>query len=223
MDASPLRPETGDLSPKGQRLIGMYREMAQHGYRRTDGGVVETAYASFELKKFRKQVQPFFRENKLSSVLDYGCGGCDWTAPGFGENDVSAQAYFGLETVYRYEPARGIDERQMADGVVSFDVLEHVFISDVPKTIREIFSFARKAVVLNVACYKAAALLPNGENAHVTVREPAWWKGMVDCISVDHPGVNVFLICSTAYREAVVFPVFSDARRQADDGFAITY
>ena len=28
---------------------------------------------------------------------------------------------------------------------------------------------------INVACYNAAALLPNGENAHVTVRAPSWW------------------------------------------------
>ena len=42
----------------------------------------------------------------------------------------------------------------------------------------EVFSsYANRLVVLNIACYKATALLPNGKNAHVTVRDPMWWKG----------------------------------------------
>ena len=24
-------------------------------------------------------------------------------------------------------------------------------------------------------CYSAAALLPNGENAHITIQKPEWW------------------------------------------------
>ena len=26
-----------------------------------------------------------------------------------------------------------------------------------------------------MACYPAQALLPNGENAHATIKEPKWW------------------------------------------------
>ena len=78
-------------------------------------------------------------------------------------------------------------------------------------------------LVLNVACYEANALLPNGENAHITVRTPHWWKGAIDLISAEHPSVSVDLICSPSYDRMQAFPTFSDEQRQADGRFCISY
>jgi hypothetical protein len=64
---------------------------------------------------------------------------------------------------------------------------------------------ANKLLIVNVACYKAAALLPNGENAHVTVRSPDWWKGAFDTISSNHPNIQVLLICSTQFDKGVIY------------------
>lgn len=105
--------------------------------------------------------------------------------------------------------------------MVSFDVLEHIFVADVPKVLRDIYSCADRLVILNVACYPAAALLPNGENAHITVRQPLWWKGMVDCITPEFPNVTTCLICSTAWRQATGFPQWSGNGWQASETFVI--
>jgi hypothetical protein len=48
-------------------------------------------------------------------------------------------------------------------------------------------------------------MLPNGENAHITVRDPMWWKGMLDSISIDFPCVNILLLCSPTYGSVQVF------------------
>ena len=56
---------------------------------------------------------------------------------------------------------------QKCDLVLCFDVLEHIFINDIPWVLKELFENAKQCVIINVACYKAAALLPNGENAHI--------------------------------------------------------
>ena len=85
------------------------------------------------------------------------------------------------------------------------DVLEHIFITDVPKIVEELFLLAEKLLIVNVACYKAAALLPNGENAHVTVRSPDWWKGLFDVISMKHKYTEVVLICSTSFTSGFIF------------------
>ena len=124
------------------------------------------------------------------------------------ETNVSAKEYFGLEKCYRYEPARDIDERQKVDCVISFDVLEHIFVADVSNVIDEIFSYATKLVVLNIACYEAAALLPNGENAHITVRDPHWWKAQVDQIALRYPDISVLLITSPGYLKSEAFPIY---------------
>ena len=64
-------------------------------------------------------------------------------------------------------------------------------------------------VVINIACYDSAAKLPNGENAHITVRDPMWWKGILDAVSIDFPSVNVLFLASPAYRAAQVFELWN--------------
>ena len=196
------------FSKKGLALIELYKQMANEGYQRSDGSKVEDAFADFELRTYRPDIKNFFDRFGVKTVLDYGCGGSNWETVGFDENGQSAKEYFQLSSVFRYEPARNIDERRSADGVVCFDVLEHIFIEDLPAVIRDLFSYANKLLVINVACYPAAALLPNGENAHVSVRNPYWWKGMIDLISLEFPDVAVSLLCSTAWRQTSAFKIW---------------
>ena len=72
---------------------------------------------------------------------------------------------------------------------------------------------------INVACYKASALLPNGENAHITVRSADWWKGVVDAIATRFEGVKVMLICSETYASGLVFETFSSSDWLLSDSF----
>ena len=99
-------------------------------------------------------------------------------------------------------------EKKKADCVVCMDVLEHIFIEDIPKVVAELFSLSKKLLIVNVACYKAAALLPNGENAHITVRSPDWWKGVFDTISSNFENIEVVLICSNTFTSGVIFESF---------------
>lgn len=210
------------FSKKGQELLDMYARMATEGYERVDKQRVDTAFSDFELRPYRPQVLSIFNQHSISTVLDYGCGGSDWGVSGFDEeSNKSAIEYFNLRHAYRYEPARDLDERRPVDCVISFDVLEHIFISDVPSVLRDMFSYASKLIVLNVACYPAAARLPNGENAHITVRPPAWWKGMVDSISVEYPAISVFLICSSGWRNSSAFPAWSANMWQESSTFVV--
>lgn len=194
------------LSLNGQKLIHLYETMAAEGYDRSDGSFVENAYDDFELKKFRNLVLPHFKEHTIRSVLDYGSGGSDWEKEDFDqESSQSAKDFFSVDTVASYEPARSIDQRKKSECVICMDVLEHIFVLDVSAVLRDIFSYADRLVILNIACYKARAMLPNGENAHITVRDPMWWKGMLDSISIDFPRVNILLLCSPSYGSVQVF------------------
>ena len=195
------------LCEKGELLIEQYKIMARDGYERVNGAKVERAYNSFELKKASRHVKSIFNDLDIKTVLDYGSGGCNWHSADFIDNK-SAADFFGLTDAYHYEPARDIDERRKVDCVLSFDVMEHIYISDVKAVLQEIFSYAQKLVVINVACYEAAALLPSGENAHVTVRLPNWWKGALDMVSTDFPDINVCLLCSESYTNMSAFPLF---------------
>jgi hypothetical protein len=209
-------------SKKGQELIKLYEQMAREGYERTDQIKVDNAFSDFELRAYRLHIRSILNEYAITTVLDYGCGGSDWRCDGFDDaTGQSAIEYFQLQDAYRYEPARNLDERQTVDCVISFDVLEHIFISDVPSVLRDMFSYATKLIVFNVACYPAAAKLPNGENAHITVRHPIWWKGMIDSIAVEYPNVIIYLIYSTGWRKSNAFPPWSGNKWLGSSSFVI--
>ena len=210
------------LSNKGNALISLYDTMVVDGYERKDATFVKDAFGDFELRVYAADIASIFSNEYINSTLDYGCGGSNWNEPGFEpETKKSAKEYFNLETVYHYEPSRGIDERTQADCVVSFDVLEHIHILDVANVLRDIFSYAKKICLFNIACYPAAAKLPNGENAHITVRPKLWWKGVIDMIAVEYPHIRVYLITSIAWQKSELVPTFSAQEWIEQENFVV--
>ncbi len=211
------------LSTHGKKLIKLYEKMVAEGFQRTDGIKIaaENAYNSFQLQKFRHVCKEQFINNKIDTVLDYGGGGSDWDAPNFEPTNLkSAKHFFEIKEVTTFEPARNLTAKKKSDCVVCVDVLEHVFLVDVANIVHELFSLTKKILVVNVACYKAAALLPNGENAHITVRSPYWWKGVFDTISVRFPLVKVILICSTQFNKGVIYETFNSKDWNSSETFS---
>ena len=81
-----------------------------------------------------------------------------------------------------YDPAyeeHNILPEKTFDGVISTDVLEHIPEEVIPKTLSQIFERAEKFVYLAICTRLAQAILPNGENAHCTVKEPNWWENHI--------------------------------------------
>ena len=212
------------LSKKGLELINLYKDMVVNGYERTDGSKVTSTYNDFELRKFRSICKTHLQKKDIETVLDYGGGGSDWEAPNFEPStNESAKQFFKVKDVCTYEPARNLLEKRKSDCVVCMDVLEHIHMSDVPRVVDELFSLFKKLLVVNVACYEAAALLPTGENAHITVRSPDWWKGMFDAISINYEEVEVVLICSQTYSSGVIFETFRSGDWNETEGFSVPY
>ena len=114
-------------------------------------------------------------------------------------------------------------EKKESDCVVCMDVLEHIFLTDIPNLVDELFMLSKKLLVINVACYKAAALLPNGENAHITVRGPDWWKGIIDGVAIKYPDVKVLLICSQTFSSGVIFQPFKSKDWHSSKEYSIGY
>ena len=209
------------LSAKGRQLVEIYKEIAANGFYCKDGTKVESVYNRFELRKFRTICKERMSDDEIATVLDYGGGGSDWDEPDFDlESGQSAKQFFDVSQVNTFEPARNELEKTKSDCVICMDVLEHIFISDVPKVVNELFSLAKKLLIINVACYEADALLPNGENAHITIRNAEWWKGVIDATAVHFEEVEVMLICSTSYTSGVVYEPFRSGNWHHGAGFS---
>ena len=208
------------LSKKGNDLIKLYEEMVEKGIQKVDGTINNSAYNFFQLKKFRSMVKDKLSDEAIKTVLDYGSGGSDWDAPNFdSQTNQSAKDFFQIHNVDKFEPARGLMEKKKADCVVCMDVLEHIFIEDIPKVVDELFFLAKKLLIVNVACYKAAALLPNGENAHITIRSPDWWKGVFDVTASNYKDTEFMLICSITISTGVRYETFKFSDYSSVEGF----
>lgn len=190
-----------NLSTQYDKLLSHYSHMAKHGYQRSDGHFVENVYSDAEPLKFAENIKKIVEFFNSKSALDYGSGGSDLNKIKLNDKEKFID-YVGLNKIHPFEPARNKGKKRKCDLVLCFDVLEHIFINDVPWVLEDLFSNAKQCVIINVACYKAAALLPNGENAHVTVRPPIWWLGQVECISTLFPEIYWALFTSQGYQSA---------------------
>ena len=204
---------------KYHELIGLYAKMAKEGYETRRGPRVDKAYSDQEAAKFRHELKPLFAEHDVRTVLDYGGGGTDWRDKAVPEGGSLAE-FLGVEDYRVFEPARAVDARgQKADAVVCFDVMEHIYVGDVGYVLSDIFAQAGRLVVINVAGYRANALLPNGENAHITVRPAQWWQGAVELVAAAFPNVTAVVYHSESYTQASRLPTLCFAKANAADGY----
>lgn len=68
-------------------------------------------------------------------------------------------------------------------------MLEHCPEEDIEWIVDELFSYAKKFVFAVAACYPAQKHLPNGENAHCTIKPVEWWKDLLQETAARYPGV----------------------------------
>jgi hypothetical protein len=130
-----------------------------------------------------------------ASILDYGSGKgrqyemAPFTAPDGTRYDC-IQDYWDVDYVQCYDPSyppySALPQGRF-DGVVSTDVLEHCPEEDIPWIVDEIFGYAERFVFANVACYPAMSRMPNGANAHCTIRPSEWWIDLLKTAAAGHP------------------------------------
>lgn len=178
-------------SPKYHELILQYQEMHN-----------ESKFQGIGCWRYRKQIRQLVKDTGATTLLDYGSA----SGRQFSKNH-SPEALFsklgvfcsswmealGVDRITGYDPAVeafATPPLGVFHGVISTDVLEHIAEDDLPWIIEEIFSYAEKFVFLTVATVPAKKDLPNGENAHVTIKSPEWWMTLIDDIAKKHPSIR---------------------------------
>ncbi len=173
-------------SPRYREMEALYKEMHQSGDV-TNAIAPEETFDGRSLLPHIKAIGNCIKATQSKTLLDYGCGKAgayehaSLKLPN-GESIKGLKSIWGLEEIRLYDPGFApYQEYPTAkyDAVISTDVLEHITKEDMDWVIEEILGFAKKFVFLNVACYPAKKVLPNGENAHITLETPGWWLDLV--------------------------------------------
>lgn len=182
-------------SPRYARLLAQYREMHREGERHL-GISPEYTFPGKSLPPQAPHIKRLIDLTGAKTILDYGSGKgqqyrpLPFTDPG-GTVHLGIAAWWGVEVrCYDpgYEPYAELPLGKF-DGVISTDVLEHCPEEDMPWIVGELFGYARRFVFANVACFPARKRLPNGQNAHCTVRPLKWWRELIEKTAARHPAV----------------------------------
>lgn len=127
-------------------------------------------------EKHVANIKFLIEETQSKSLLDFGCGkGQQYT-----KQRIHKQ-WGGIKPTL-YDPGVPSYEELpfgMWDGVICIDVLEHVPESAILDVLFDIISRARKFIFINVSTRRAGINLPNGENAHCTIKEHKWWENKI--------------------------------------------
>lgn len=177
-------------------LIELYRAMHERGEVFLGIPPAETFPGKSLLPQVGR-IKRLVEQSGALTILDYGSGKGRQYDPG-PVRDGSGQEWAGIVDFWDidelvcydpcYAPYSKLPEGTF-DGVISTDVLEHCPEEDVPWIIEEIFGYAERFVFANVACYPASKRLPNGENAHCTVKPIEWWSAIIEVAASRKPGM----------------------------------
>lgn len=138
-------------------LIAQYRHMH-----------ATSVYGDTSVKNLRF-LRPEIQILRPRSILDYGCG----------QSRLLNELALGYAVeLIRYDPAipaYACKPAGHADLLINVDVLEHIEEGDLDDVMAEMASLCRHAILI-IDTKPASAILPDGRNAHVTVRPHAWWR-----------------------------------------------
>src|SRR3954447_21617428 len=202
-----MRYSRANPSARYRELVTLYARMHVEG-EKTLGIPPEKTFPGSSLPPHIARIKMLIDATGARSILDYGSGkGMQYRPQKIvtqgREVAESIAEYWDVDEVRCYDPGFAPYSELPSgtfDGVVCTDVLEHLPEEDLDWVLEEIFGFAKRFVFLNVACFPARKSLPNGANAHVTVRDPQWWQALIAARASAHAGVD-WMLCA-AYEAA---------------------
>lgn len=119
-------------------------------------------------------ILPFIVELKPQSILDYGAGKSDFVM------DISS--YVNDCQGYKFDPAIkdiAVLPKDKVDLVINTDVMEHIPEENIEATLEKISRISQN-VYFNICTTLSDEILPNGKNAHITIKPPEWWQKKIE-------------------------------------------
>ncbi len=123
--------------------------------------------------KYVRFLRPQIRLLNPKSILDYGCGQSRF---------LESLALDPTPDLLRYDPAipdYATPPARTADLLVNIDVLEHIDEADLDDVLLQMRRLCEEAIIV-VDTSPAKHTLPDGRNAHVTLRSHDWWRERIE-------------------------------------------
>lgn len=185
-------------SPRYLALLDMYAQMHTEGIAR-EGKSVKAVFLGHSLKPHIATIKKLLDKHQARTVLDFGSGKGELYEPSPVNTDARMLPAWGEAvqvTCYDpgYEPYATYGDKAY-DVVISTDVVEHIPEDDIGWVLDDMFSLATKAVFVVAACYAAKKIMPDGANAHCTLKPPRWWVKQIQTAAGRCPHID-WVLCT---------------------------
>ena len=150
-----------------------YREYVQQYKKLHSAGI--GAFSGRSLLPHAWHIVEMVDKHQSKTILDYGCGA------GEQYSVLHLQDWFGIMPTL-YDPgveAFSAKPEGQYDGVIVSDVMEHIPESAVQDVVADIVNYGRHWVFFSICCREAKRILPNGKNAHCTIKTQQWWTHQI--------------------------------------------
>jgi hypothetical protein len=139
-------------------------------------------FRGFSLNFFIPNLSTLIRDSNIRTALDYGCGRAE------PHEIYRLKDLWDLDILDKYDP--GIKQwsdipTSTYDLVFCIDVMEHLEENHIDIFLSHIHSLTIKVAFFSISIRPAAKNLPDGSNAHKTIRPARWWQKKVDNIFKD--------------------------------------
>lgn len=158
-------------------LLDQYRAMHDAGH-----------FKGMSILKHVLEIADLVRETNTQTLLDYGCGSGNQYSVG------ECHLYWGGILPSLYDPASSNHNKRpdcKFDGVICTDVAEHIPENEIDDFLNDVFGYANKFVFITICTRPAKKSLPDGRNAHLTVKPKEWWIDKIKSVGVNYPGLEV--------------------------------
>lgn len=190
-----------DKHDSRSELIRLHQQLHEQGDAAA-GVMINDMFPGTALLPHIKPIKEHLTKLHCKSVLDYGCGKASiYQSKNIrlkdGTTITNVQSYWNVNEIAFYDPAVQCYSKfpsSSYDAVICTDVLEHCHEQDLENIISELFNLANKFVYANIASYPAEKFLPNGDNAHITIRPPEWWRNLIERVAASNKISYLFLV-----------------------------
>ena len=184
--------------------LNYYKDMHKNGYHLIDGRKrdAKDAYDGKSTLAFAPIIKKIITYENIKCMIDYGCGKGNFYRNAFnlGNTQIPPLSKFWGINIKLYDPCyekySKFAKDETFDLTICIDVLEHVPETDIEWILKRFLKISKKFIFINVACYEAIALLPDGKNAHINIQKPNWWSNKIERILENTKEVKVICICA---------------------------
>lgn len=129
-------------------------------------------FSGGSLRQFLPEITSLINSSNIHTVLDYGCGKAQCY------KEYRLHSLWQVDDIKLYDP--GVDlystpPNKKYDLTICTDVMEHVPEESVDQVLEHIASCTTKMAFFSISTRPAKKILPDGRNAHLTIKSPDWW------------------------------------------------